>query len=811
MKKLVLMAVMTALMSINAIAQYKVHFQVNDSTGEGEAFATVRLYAATNTRKVISTGVTTLNGTFDQSLASAGTYKVEISAVGKVSAEKEFSVDAKHPTADLGTIVLAASANVLTGVTVTASAPVVKSEIDRITYNVQNDDDSKTRTVLDMLRKVPLVTVDAQENIKVKGSGSFKIYKNGHPDPAMSNNAKDVLKAIPASMIKRIEVISDPGAKYDAEGVTAILNIVTLDAGSASTSGATGTVSTGITSRGILMGSAYVTSQIGKVVTSVNYGYSHQSKHNDSQMSETLTRYTDTGNELHDKTFGRNSMNGHYGNIDASYEPDTLNLLSLSFGGYYYSYSADGAAQSIMRDAAGKTLYSYDRSGHYPGNDAFSFNGRLDYQHKTHRPDETLTLSYLISTNHNKNNQITTYSNMVGTTFPYTESNNDVTENFLEQTAQFDWTRPFAKYHKLETGLKYINRSNKSHSIFEYTGYPEGNSDNRFNHLTQVAAAYLSYTFHRGNWAARAGLRYEFSHLSAKFPDGDQKNFGSDLSDWVPSASLQYQFNTFNTLKLSFSTTINRPGISYLNPAVVVTPETKTFGNSALKSVHNYAWQLNYMHIGQAFTFSVTPNFDISTNGITTKQWAEGNVANTTYVNGLFKRWVGIFGYCQYNNVKLGTSVMVSGGIGYDYYKSDDLGIRNYGTVINFYTYITQRLPGNIRLGVNVGCYGGNPEGLYGKSSRGWFHGFSLQRSFLKEDRLTVSIHANCPFKKYGTWSQRTINGNYSGNSFSRFYNRDYGINISYRFGSLKAQVKKTNTTIQNTDMVGGSSKSPTK
>ena len=88
---------------------------------------------------------------------------------------------------------------------------------------------------------------------------------------------------------------------------------------------------------------------------------------------------------------------------------------------------------------------------------------------------------------------------------------------------------------------------------------------------------------------------------------------------------------------------------------------------------------------------------------------------------------------------------------------------------------------------------------------------FGLQRSFLKEDRLTVSIHANCPFKKYGTWSQRTINGNYSGNSFSRFYNRDYGINISYRFGSLKAQVKKTNTTIQNTDMVGGSSKSPTK
>ncbi|MDO4511110.1 MAG: outer membrane beta-barrel protein [Bacteroidales bacterium] len=805
MKKIFMMALMATLMSIQAIAQYNVKFQVNDSTGEGEAFATVRIYKAADANKAVSTGVTTLEGAFTQEIATAGAYKAEISAVGKVTAVKDFSVSASQKTADLGTIVLGANANVLQGVTVTAAAPVVKSEIDRISYNVQNDADSKSRNVLDMLRKVPLVTVDGQDNITVKGSGSYKIFKNGHPDPGLSQNAKEVLKAIPASMIKRIEVITDPGAKYDAEGVTAILNIVTFDASSTSTSGVTGTVSVGASDRGNPEAMAYLTTQVGKVVASINYGYHHQTKHNDMQHNEYFTRYTETGNELTDVQDGGASVNVHFGNIDASYEPDTLNLLSLSFGGYYYNYMAEGWGSVVMRDKLGQTIYSHDKYGRIPGNNFFSFNGRFDYQHKTRRPDETLTLSYMLSTSHNKNENEMTYSNMVGSVLPYTQSHDDVTENFLEQTVQFDWTRPFAKYNKFETGLKYINRSNKSHSIFDYKGYPEGDHESQFKHLTQVAAAYFSYTFNKGPWAARAGLRYEFSHLSAKFPDGSQKNFHSNLSDWVPMASVQYKFDMFNTLKLTFNTTINRPGISYLNPAVVITPESKTYGNSDLKSVHKYAWELNYMHMGQKFTFSITPNFDICTNGIATKQWSEGNIKHTTYVNGLFKRWIGVWGYVQYNLVKTGTSVMVNGGIGYDYFKNEDLGIRNYGTVINFFTNLTQQLPAGFRLSAWAGCFGGNPEGLYSKSDREWYHGFNLQRSFLKEDRLTVSINARNPFHKINKWHTHTVNGNYSGYEHYHYMVRDFSIKVSYRFGSLKANVKKTATTIENNDLVGGS------
>ena len=117
----------------------------------------------------------------------------------------------------------------LKDVTVTAQRQLIKQEVDRIGYNVADDADSKTNNVLTMLRKVPMVSVDAQDEIRVNGQTNFKIFRNGHPDPALSRNAKDILKAMPASSVKRIEVITEPGAKYDAEGTPVILNIVMAD------------------------------------------------------------------------------------------------------------------------------------------------------------------------------------------------------------------------------------------------------------------------------------------------------------------------------------------------------------------------------------------------------------------------------------------------------------------------------------------------------------------------------------------------------------------------------------------------------
>ena len=162
----------------------------------------------------------------------------------------------------------------LQDVEVVTMRQLVKTLDDRLSYNVQADPEASTSTVLDMLRKVPLVSVDGEDNVRVNGGGSFKIYKNGHPDPALSSNPREVLRAMPASTIKRIEVITEPGARYDAEGATAILNIVTVE--SVRIEGVNGTVSASINTFGSPNASAYVAARAGKFTLGATGFYQKQ-------------------------------------------------------------------------------------------------------------------------------------------------------------------------------------------------------------------------------------------------------------------------------------------------------------------------------------------------------------------------------------------------------------------------------------------------------------------------------------------------------------------------------------------------------
>ena len=233
---------------------------VDSLSNEGEPYSTIRISLKSNPAKPVKLAVTDTNGKFSERLVSPGTYLISFSSVGKRTVQKEFTVSDTKKVADLGHIQMAEATEMLKGVEVVAQKPLVKAEIDKVTYSIEDDPDSKTNSTLEMLRKVPLVTVDGEDKIQVNGSSNFKVHVNGKPNNMMSNNPTEVLKSLPANSVKSIEVITDPGAKYDAEGVGGILNIITTGGGM---EGYTVTLNGGVSNRGY-NASGYGTVQIGK-------------------------------------------------------------------------------------------------------------------------------------------------------------------------------------------------------------------------------------------------------------------------------------------------------------------------------------------------------------------------------------------------------------------------------------------------------------------------------------------------------------------------------------------------------------------
>ncbi len=809
MKDLFKTGLVLALMSMASVfvaGAFNVKGFVCDSVGAPEEFATVRLFLLPDTVKISASALTDDRGLFDIQLSQPGTYQVDISSLGKSGYKRDIAVGGKTPTTDLGKVVLSDRTGLLDVVTVTALRPLVSKEIDRIGYDVQADEDSKTSQLDEILKKVPLVSVDPDGTIKIKGSTDFKIYKNGRPNNSFSRNAKELFKALPASMIKKIEVITDPGSREDAEGTTAILNIVTME--NTMVKGVMGSANLRYSSTdNFPTPSIWLSSQIDKVSLSLWSGYENYAKRANRFRSESDVVYDGSGNRLVSESSGNWRGNMGYFGLEGSLEIDSLNLISAEFSGYTYGMKTFDRSEISMWGPDGDMIYSYAVNGvdNPSGNSYIDFDGGINYQRSTRLKGETLTLSYLISSTGQSQNSVSMYEDAVNLPVPYTGTSNDFTLRFLEQTGQFDWTRPINDANKFDVGLKYIHRGNHSVNDQEYFSYDKSHSD--FRHITQVFAAYFDYRLKWRRFGARAGLRYEYSRLSAKFLDGSGEPFASNLNDWVPNAALSYDINDANTLKLSYSTRINRPGISQLNPAVVSSPTSISSGNPDLVSAHHQSLNLNYSLVGRKLSLDLSTSYSFINNSIiAVQELIDGDILRSGYANEGKNRWFNIAAWANYS-VGDKTSVMLNANINYGYSANPSLDINASGWGGYGYLRIRQQLPWKLTLTPYASLYQSTP-GLYSTAKfsveNNLRYGLDLQRSFLKENRLSVSLSINRPFGKSPSIYESTPHNN-GQTGYSRHYNYNsanvVGIRIGYRFGSLNVQVKKTAASISNDDV----------
>ena len=694
--------------------------------------------------------------------------------------------------------------NILDGVTVTAQRQLIKQEVDRTTYDVQADNDSKTQTAMDMLRKVPMVTVDGEENILVRGNTNFKIYKNGHLDPSLTKNAKDVLKAIPASSIKRIEVITDPGAREDAEGVNAILNIVMLD--NNRMEGISGSLYGSYDNLKMPSLSAYLAGQMGKAIVSANYGWHYMSKKITTNNGYIERTFLESGNNEVVHNRGSNPGPMHYADINASFDIDTLNLLSASLSGYYYKINVQGCADVTKLDPMGNHIYSYTESYYMPSYSHHSWNGRLDYEHRTHRKDEKITFSYMLALTRQHSDQETTYNNMVDFPYLYNGFLQKSRERFTEHTLQLDYVRPLWEGHKLEVGAKYIDRLNSSLSEQLFYESSLAPTCDDFNHTMRIAALYADYMWTRGSWSARAGLRYEYSYMKGHYPNGKSPDFDKHLSDWVPQASIKYQINDQQSIRFVYTTSINRPGITYLNPAVRIYPGGEQFGNAMLGSVRTHSIGLPYMYTSSKLTIQLWPQYRFVSNALGSIIYARGDTRVQTYGNVIRQHRWQLESYIQWKPFE-NTTFVANLNLWHRNYKSDEIGLELRQTSMYYYLYVAQKLPWKLQVtAYTFGNIGRSSDNIYSVVEPWNRYAFTLQRSFLSDDRLTVRLTANSPFHKNQHYKTRTTQGDIVGwgDSCNSSNGRFFRITVTYRFGKLKNKVKTTDVTIENDDLEGG-------
>lgn len=810
----------------NTQHSYTITGVVADSvTHEGEPYATLTIARADSAAKPVKQALTDIKGRFSISSSGTGSYLLMVRSMGRKPMQRAYTVDATTRTIDLGTLLLQDGGNQLETVEVVAYKPLVKADIDKIAYSVEDDPEANTNTVIEMLKKVPMVTVDGQDNIRVNGNSSFKIYVNGKPNNMMTKNPKEVLKSMPASSIKKIEVITNPGPKYDAEGVGGILNIVTEGKGpegyNATFSGRANNSSYG--------GGLYATVKQGKLTMSVNYNASsnHSPKgYTYSDRSQIGTDGTVTSSTVADGyTKGHSLWQG--GDIEASYEIDTLRLITGSFSLSKFTSKRDAlnTAFSTM-PATGQRLYGYRSPSHSKEN-WDDYSASLDYQRSFSVKDRLLTLSYRLESSPSTSDSRYLYTDREAADDWQTfidrmrDQRMDGDENTMEHTFQIDYTTPFAKHHTWEAGVKYILRRNKSDNDRYNLGtgdkdetYDSDNSSH-YRHHNDILAAYTGYGLTLDKWSARLGLRYEHTLQKVEYLLGRGTNFHKNFDDLVPSARLGYKFSDATNLSLGYKMRINRPGIWYLNPYLDDRiPDAISQGNPNLDTEKSHAVDLQFSSYNSKLTYTLTGTYRFVNNSIESvdrlvnDRDIEGlpnptgkDVIYSSYANIGHIQYAGLMAYANWTPIT-NTRITLNGSVGYSH-MSDGQSLRNHGWCTNIDASLQQTFAKTWIF--NASYYVQTPQPtLQGKDARYQWYNFSLSKSFM-DKRLTLTAYIINPFgKRYFCYRSETVADNFRTTASSSWCQLYYGVSVRFRIGKLKASVKHTERTVENNDVKQG-------
>lgn len=584
-------------------------------------YATIS-FTNSKTAKVVAGGITNPKGAFNIAV-SPGMYTIKIEFISFKSIELKDKV-LKENT-DLGTLALSEDAAQLNEVVIRAEKSTVEIKLDKKVYNVGNDMLVKGGTVSDVLENVPSVSVDVEGNVSLRGSDNVRIFIDGRPSNAL--NMAEALRQIPADAIDKVEVITNPSARYDAEGGAGILNII-LKKGKNQGFNGTFIASTGYPETyGLSANLNYKTEKM-NYFTSTGYSYRTNEgagKTNSEyyNLDGSTSKFIDETRDTQRTRKGISTKTG----VEWEITPTTFWTNAIS----YRDNRGDNEDLVTYRNFDQDRQFTFDNyrlnNGYDSGNDfEFTSNFIKNFDDKGHK----LTIDGSYSRNNDKDNSIITG---VNETFPDQSSFSTTMNDEVQKQFQFqaDYVLPIGEGGQFEAGYKgNFNDLNKDYDIFaSENGNDLGNSlSNTLEYKEKINAIYTQYGFKVNKFSYLFGLRWEDTNIDVNLLDTNEFN-NKKYNKFFPSAFVNYEISDASSLSLSYSKRLSRPRGRFLDPTPNISSNINIFrGNPDLDPSLTDKFDLGYIKRWDKVTFNTSLYFENTTDVFSFVRYESGDFVN---------------------------------------------------------------------------------------------------------------------------------------------------------------------------------------
>ena len=800
---------------ISANAQYsgmnltgKISGRIIDSvSAQPIEYASISLVRQ-DSNKTVNGTTTDKKGTFKMTDVPDGTYKLMVYFIGYQTMEmKNIVVDKANPNIVFDDIKLVNKTTALKEVNITSEKSVIEYKIDKMVYHADQLVTAQTGVASDILKRVPEVSIDVDGNVELQGNSGIRFLIDGKPSVVFGNNIADVLQSIPASQIKSIEVITNPGAKYDAAGTGGIINIILKKS---TAEGFNGNIS-------LSGGTRLENGSVNLNVHHKHFGVSAFFSGNAQLPSTTINSMDRLSQNYAPMQFAELNQNGpsvfsRYGfqsGIDLDWDITTKDNITGSFGCNYYGNKNSGTTYrlSTLKDSIENIISNVNdivnTSNYYH---SLSPQWGLKYKHKFKKEDHELEISYNSSLSNSYLHYLQTQKYVTpDSVYSGSYGNNPGTEQ--ETDFSIDYTQPLCGDVSLEAGGKAeLSRIISTSDVYLLDVLSDDylySSDQSLslNYKCNVYAGYASVKFRLLKWLdMKVGTRYEYTSPHAYFSNSGDipiKSYGT----YVPSLVLSHTFKKKQTLKITFNHRIERPDYRDLNPFINASdPKNLITGNPELRPELGDKVELGYNKTFDKGTVcSLTLFYRGNKDDIQsyTRYYSSFTVGDSVYTNVAVADRENVGREDNYG-INLFVSVPLISKI---IFRTNISGFQRY--------IINGALPGsnvqgfNYRINLNAsyeisnsfiveafGNFNSPRTNTQGKMPAFITYNFALRKQFLHK-KLSFAITATNPFNKYVNQKSELCGDNFTLTNIRELPYRSFGVNLTYKFGKLKFKKEK--------------------